>query len=105
MANTESNDLATIEAQILDSLEANLAHTLGQVRAFQRITKEIASLEQEIRRHHAIAAQIESEAPASRDAHSEQDLNYERNRAKRLEKLHASLVADLSDLADALHQA
>ena len=105
MANTESNDLATIEAQILDSLEANLAHTLGQVRAFQRITKEIASANRKIRRHHAIAAQIESEAPASRDAHSEQDLNYERNRAKRLEKLHASLVADLSDLADALHQA
>jgi len=105
MANTQSNDLATIETRILDSLEANLAHTLGQVRAFQRITKEIASLEQEIRRHHAIAAQIEAEAPADRDTQYDQDLSHERNRAQRLEKLHASLVADLSELADALHQA
>lgn len=105
MANTDPHDLATIETRILDSLEANLAHTLGQVRAFQRITKEIASLEQEIRRHHAIAAQIESEAPANREAQFEQDLMHEKNRAKRLEKLHDSLVSDLSELADALHQA
>ena len=105
MEDNKNHDLGTIEKRILDSLEDNLAHTLGQVKAFRRIAEEVTSTEREIRRHKAVAAQIDAELKSSRSDTLQTELDGEKNRIHRLEQIHSALVGDLSELANALHNA
>ena len=105
MAESNTPDLGKIETKILDSLESNLAHTLGQVKAFQRIAEEITSTERDIRRHKALSAQIEADLKTNKSKELQAELEGEKSRIQRLERIHTALATDLAELAEALHTA
>ena len=102
MADNTTDDLAQIQHRIHEALETELAQTLGQVKALQRVTQEITATEQDIRRHQAIAAQIEAELRGSSSKSLQKELEGEKVRLERLERIRSALISDLSDLANAL---
>ena len=102
MLDQATQDLEEIERKIHAALESQLAHTLGQVKALQRVTQDISSTEGEIRQRQAVAAQIEEELKDNTSEGLESELHAEKKRIERLQRIRAALIADLGELANAV---
>ena len=102
MLDNATQDLEEIERKIHEALESQLAHTLGQVKALQRVTHDISTAESEIRQRQAVAAQIELEIKANPSDELEGELKTEKKRIERLQRIRAALIGDLGELANAV---
>lgn len=104
MTDNDVLDMDALEQRIHDALASKLAETLGQVKAVRQVAQEIAGVERDIRRHRALAAQIESSVIADNDEESSHELAREQKRLERLDTIRQALLTDLNDLASALEQ-
>lgn len=102
MLDQATQDLEEIEQKIHAALESQLAQTLGQVKALQRITQDISATEGEIRQRQAVAAQIEDESKEHPSAALDDELQAEKKRIERLHRIRTALIADLGELANAV---
>ena len=102
MSDNANQDLEEIERKIHEALESQLAQTLGQVKALQRVTHDISATESEIRQRQAVAAQIEGEIRNQSSDELTNELRGERKRIERLQRIRDALIADLSELANAV---
>ena len=105
MADNATPDLKDLERRIQETIESQLAHTLGQIKALQRVAQEIASTEQDVRRHRGIAVQIDSEIKAKGPEGLDIQLTAENACIERLEQIRKNLLEDLADLTKALESA